>query len=579
MKKIVALIIIISFSSCFAQKELWTVDSGDVNQYIGGIVKFDINGENPINMYEFSQPNGFYPRSKLLKASNGKLYGTANGGIIGPLGSPAYGGGWGVLYEYDLLLNKYKVVHFFNQNEGVITYYNRGIIEPIAGKIYGYTQNKIFIFDINTEILTFCTGDLGLYDIGANELMKASDGNLYGTTRDRNPCPSGSITGGYYYRGIYKVNLTTNNVQLKYEFKCDFLYGARPMGILVEGSPGKLYGIAESGGAIIPGVGISPHGTLFEYNFNTNVFNKKITFDGDNSGSGPQYLINDGNGRLLGVCKAGGTAVNVIGETRHNGTLFEYFPTKNVINVLQNYAGLTDFYKLVSPKSSLKTSNNTYIGNDGFYPFIYDAVLNTSMFTSALIQNIINTIATRPFTEICRKPSYQEFLPYTYTPEQGTNFTYNVQNTNATTYVWKKGTTLLPAQTTGILNLPSVTISDTGIYTCTMTNECGTTVTMPLNINVTNLATETIDNYAAFISLYPNPTKASISLKFPENRGLKALNYKVTNLLGQVVLENNIAKNNTANSITIDTAGFSNGIYQVTLATDKGNWKGKFVKE
>jgi hypothetical protein len=578
MKKII-FFIWIGFFSCFGQKELWTLDNGNLNGYIGSIVKFDINGENPVNMHEFSLPNGNTPPGKLFLASNGKLYGTATGGIIGPLGS-AGNAGWGVLFEYDLILNKYRVVHFFNDTEGVVDYFNGGVIEPVVGKLYGCTQNRVFKYDLNLETLTFCSGNTGLGLIGG-ELMQASNGNIYGIIKDRNPCPNFNSTG-YYYGGIFKVNLLANSVAAIYDFKCDFLDGARPKGALVEATPGKLYGVAESGGYVTPGVGISPNGTLFEYNYITNVFTKKIAFDGDNLGSRPQYLINVGNGKLYGVCQEGGTAVNEQGETRHDGTLFEYVPATNSITVLQNYIGtlgvFTGNYPVSAPKSLLKTSNNTYVGTDRLNPFIYDAILNTSTYTSSVYQFNYGKYATVPFIEICRKPSYQEFLVNTFTPAVGTAFTYDIVNTNATTYVWKKGTIILPAQTTGVLNLPSVTTNDTGVYTCTMTNECGTTITANLNINVVNLAVETVDDYKTLIFLYPNPTKGIINLKFPENRGLKGIKYKITNLLGQVIIENDISTSNK-NELAINTSSFANGVYQLTLVTDKGNWNGKFVKE
>jgi hypothetical protein len=577
MKKII-FFIWISYLSCFGQKELWTVDNGNLNGYIGSIVKFDINGENPVNMHEFGLPNGNTPPGKLFLASNGKLYGTATGGIIGPLGS-AGNAGWGVLFEYDLILNKYRVVHFFNDTEGVVDYLNGGVIEPVVGKLYGCTQNRVFKYDLNLETVTFCSGSTGVGLIG-DALMKASDGNIYGIMKDRNPCPNFNSTG-YYYGGIFKVNLITNSVAPIYDFKCAGTDGFKPMAGLVEASVGKLYGIAYSGGIITPGVGLNPNGTLFEYNYTTNVFTKKLDFDGNNLGKFPRYLINVGNGKLYGVCQEGGTAVNEHGETRHDGTLFEYVPATNSITVLQNYYRNTQFftgnYPVSAPKSLLKTLNNTYVGTEGANPFIYDAVTNTSTYTSSISQFNYGKYATVPFIEVCRKPSYQEFIVNTFTPAVGTAFNYDLVNTNATTYVWKKGTILLTAQTSGVLNLPNITTNDTGVYTCTMTNECGTTITANLNINVVNLAVETVDDYKTLISLYPNPTKGLLNLKFPENRGLKGIKYKITNLLGQIVQENNITSNKT--ELKIDTSSFANGVYQLTMVTDKGNWNGKFVKE
>ena len=78
--------------------------------------------------------------------------------------------------------------------------------------------------------------------------------------------------------------------------------------------------------------------------------------------------------------------------------------------------------------------------------------------------------------------------------------------------------------------------------------------------------------------IYPNPTKGILNLKFPENRGLKGFNYKITNLLGQIMEKKDISTSGK-NELSINTAGFANGVYQITIETDKGNWNEKFVKE
>jgi Secretion system C-terminal sorting domain len=357
--------------------------------------------------------------------------------------------------------------------------------------------------------------------------------------------------------------------------------GSNPTGNLIEIGNGKLYGTAYGGGVF---AGFP--GTLFEFDINTNILTKKIDFDGNLLGANPYPLVNGGNGKLYGVCRNGGTNVftnpnNGITYTTHNGTLFEYTPATNVINKLYDF-GPTNTNGILAdsgsnPISLMKTSNGYYMGTGEQNPFKFDPADNTVVNT--INSNIpFNTNRLLNFIEICRKPSYQEFVVNTLSPAVGTAFTYDVNNTNAATYVWKKGTTVLPTQTTGVLNLPSVTLNDTGIYTCNMTNECGTTITANLNINVTNLAVETVDDYKTLISLYPNPTKGIINLKFPENRGLKGIKYKIINLLGQIIIENDISASNK-NELTIDTSSFANGVYQLMLITDKGNWNGKFVKE
>ena len=567
---------VLNFSTAYSQKELWGTNSATafVDGYPGNILKMDINGENPVLIHEFDFVHGSKPVGRLFQASDGKLYGTTKLG--GNTCSTCIFESFGVLFEYDLVLNKYKVLHYFNFNPNADPVVDTplqpeiGVIEPTLGVLYGATKAHIYKYNINTGVTTYFNNSIY---ITGGELMKASDGNLY-TVGYKAVCPtfnSPVLVNG----AVLKFNMTTQQLSIAHDLNCNFnLEGVAPFGQLVEESLGKLIGTTKTGGSycIYPNFKGS---ILFQYNIYTGAYVKKYDFNPLAEGFNAIGLINGGNGKYYGITGAGGNSSlcpQVLEQER--GTLYEYTPSTNTLQVLKDFNSCDFNVKYCT--SFMRTSNGNIIGTmPGNNVFNYN--INTNSITN---EYGFFFPATNPlnFIEICRKPSYQEFLPNTYTPAIGTAFTFNVQNTNATTYVWKKGTTILPLQTTGILNLPSVTTSDTGVYTCTMTNECGTTVTANLNINVTNLAVETLDNYKSQISLYPNPTKGILNLKFPENRGLKGYNYKITNLLGQVMEEKDISTS-SKNELIINTTSYANGVYQITLVTDKGNWNGKFVKE
>ena len=125
----------------------------------------------------------------------------------------------------------------------------------------------------------------------------------------------------------------------------------------------------------------------------------------------------------------------------------------------------------------LKASDGAIYGSSPQGNFKLD--LTTNSVSRKIIAN--NTYEPKDLIEICRKPSYHFFDTASFVVCQNNPFTFDVQNTNATSYVWKKGSTVLPSQTTGILSISNLALSDSGIYTCTMTNTCGTTITMPLH--------------------------------------------------------------------------------------------------
>ena len=563
MKKYLFILILLFFTlnTIQAQKELWSVYNGQNASGLGTILKFDINGENPFIIHQFNTTNGRFPSSKLLQASNGKLYGTTLYGNI--VGSQEFG----VLYEYDLILDQYRVVHSFLA--GSSSEPPTGVIEPLPGILYGGNGSSVYYYNIDTETLTYCTGitdNVRIY----GELMKASNGNLYGTTIAATACQGNPP---YYQQGtIFKVNLTTNISQIVYRLNCNTFDGSAPVGGLIEGLPGKLYGVTLGGG------GFYNAGTLYELNTATNVFTKKITFDGNNLGENPFQLINKENGKLYGVCRFGGTAINEQGETRHDGTLYEYLPATNTLTKLKDFAEntlVTGNYFVSNPTSLLKTTNATYVGltQPGF-PFVYNTITNVATPTSAVSTNLYNKYATSPFIEICRKPSYHFFDVDTFDACVGSTFTYDIQNTNATSYQWLKNNVNVVGQTTGILNLTNLTANDAGNYTCNMTNECGTTTTMVLHLTVSCLGTNTVASLEKGITLYPNPAKNILNLKLPENIDVNVNSVTIANSLGQIVL---IQK--TENTTTIDVSNLQKGIYIISLSTNYGNWNGKFVKE
>ena len=573
-----AILIFLIFASSNAQKELWGVNTGAEYNigYYGNITKYDINGENPAIVHEFDSIKGYRPKGKLFLASNGKLYGTTlNGGIAGPEGSGFTGG---VLFEYDLILNKYRVVHYFQNTDAANNRTNPyiGVIEPVPGKLYGASQNRMFKYDIATGTMTFYNMlPLNLLTI-TTEFVKASDGNLYSTAGygfcqgDTTPLWNGCII---------KFNMTTNVLSVVHAQNCAAsLEGNYPLG-LVESSPGILNGITMNGGIYMPQFGEPSNtaGVLFEYNISTNQFTKKIDLDGFTIGGNPSAIINGGNGKLYGLCQAGAVPPNDTGTNPANyrGSLYEYTPSTNAL-VVKQYFGLNNLGGLANhvryPTSLVKTSAGHFVGtipNGALYR--WNAETN-SIAIPNLVGDQMNAINNSNLIEVCRKPSYQEITVNAFDACVGGNFTYNIQNSNATTYQWIKGGEVVAGQTTGILNLVNLSIADAGAYTCLMSNECGATTTMPLHLTVNCLGTNTFVEFEKAIKLHPNPTSMWLNIEIPDNSDIGINNCVVTNMLGQIVYQ-------SGTTGKIDVSHLQNGIYIVSLQTDYGKWNGKFIKE
>lgn len=573
MKKITqfAACLFFIFSSAYGQKELWgyrMTPIGTPGSNNGIIIKTALAGDSsdPETMHEFD-PNGMlgkFPRGRLFQASNGKLYGVTgyDGNTPGP-GIPL-----GVLFEYDLILDQYKVL------STTLTGAMHGVIEPQPNLLYGITNSgsSIFKYNINTEEMSivatippFSYNNSNQYPKFTGELMKASDGNLYGVT---SMAPSSQNVP--YPGGIYRLNLSNNQLTKVYVLGTPgsgsdvihTIYETK----LVEALPGKLYGTAL-GGANIGPQGVAPlgSGTLFEYTIATNTMVKKFDFNYAVNGANPSPIIKSADNKLYGTL--GGN--NNSSYPNADGLVFEYDVTTGTMSLLHPFSYVADDMVRAPYGTLLKASDGAIYGSSGQGNFKFNLTTNTV--NRKIIAN--NTYEPKDLIEICRKPSYHFFDTASFIVCQNNPFTFDVQNTNATSYVWKKGSTVLPSQTTGILSIPNLVVSDSGIYTCTMTNSCGTTITMPLQLTVDGcLGTDELV-WKNAIKLYPNPAANTLNIRLPNMPNFETKQILISNMLGQIIY------NEAYKNPSVDINFLATGIYQLHLVTDKGDWKDKFVKE
>ncbi|MFT3907973.1 MAG: T9SS type A sorting domain-containing protein [Ferruginibacter sp.] len=205
--------------------------------------------------------DGINPVGKMLLASNGKLYGTMPSGGANNLG---------VLFEYDYTTNTYTKLIDFSATNGRRPC--KDLMEASNGKIYGATTmgdvglfGSIFEYDYVTHTFTtklFLNGTNG--ESVAGTFVEAANGKLYGAT----------AYGGANNKGvIFEYDYTTNTYTKKFDFSGTD--GNNPNSSLTRSQNGKLYGTTIYGGNF-------DFGVLFEYNYVTNTFTKKIDFDFDN---------------------------------------------------------------------------------------------------------------------------------------------------------------------------------------------------------------------------------------------------------------------------------------------------------
>ena len=307
--------------------------------------------------------DGRYPYGTLEEASDTKLYGlTTTGGL----------NDHGVIFSVDPLSKEFKKVYDLQgDNTGK---YPSGSLTRYDSLLFGVTREGglfddgvLFRFDPKTgeyrKVLEFYElGAIGTTTLGTNPVGKLVDGRnkrLYGlcqtggynasgtfidhgtlfefdprnnqskdlvvfegTTKGRSP--EGSLiraSNGRFY-GMTRFG-GDHNMGVLFEYRLGILSyakmhdfdgastGANPRGSLFEASNGKLYGMTSSGGA-------NNKGVIFEFDFNTQTFMKKLDFDGNNGRDPRGRFMESSNGKLYAMTYWGGS--------NDLGVLFEYDP-------------------------------------------------------------------------------------------------------------------------------------------------------------------------------------------------------------------------------------------------------------
>lgn len=341
--------------------------------YNGGInakgVIFEYNPQTGTNTFkhQFDGTNGENPYGSLCDAGNGKLYGMTSKGGIGI-------NNVGVVFEYVLATGAFsKVIDFtMGLNSNGATPYG-SLMKASNGKLYGMTRegginnsNSGVIFELNPlnnqfTVLAKFGGGVGKATRPFGDLVEAHNGKLYGLAG-----------GGTEGKGcIFEFDIATNIITVKYYWKVTNANngttadGANPEGSLCLGKDSLLYGVTKDGGVPVPGTG---DGVIFTFNTVTGEYIKKKTLDPILVGSQPRgTLMQASNGKFYGMNYRGGAAQN------QYGGLFEYDAINDTV------------------------ISRHFFNPANFQDAMYGTLLEVDLVTTGLIQtNNVSTIGLYP---------------------------------------------------------------------------------------------------------------------------------------------------------------------------------------
>jgi uncharacterized repeat protein (TIGR03803 family) len=271
-------------------------------------------------IYSFPRAPGnfsYYPMTALTVGPGGDLYGSTEGG--GPSGF-----GFGVLFKVTTA-GTYTQLHELTAADGGSI--GAGLCLASDGNFYGNTMGQTghsngSFFSITpsgtfTILHIFASNDSD-GDYPASGLLKASDGNFYGTTKQG---------GATLYGTIFRV--TTAGVRTTlHVFALNASEGITPTGPLIQASDGAIYGTTSAGG-------VSAAGTVYKMALDgTFTVLHRFTETDPNDGKAPLGgIIQASDGNFYGTTSLGGANLD--------GTAFK-MTSAGVVTVIHSFDANVD---------------------------------------------------------------------------------------------------------------------------------------------------------------------------------------------------------------------------------------------
>ena len=260
-------------------------------------------GEMLETLYSFQGTNGAQPQCVLVQGSNGAFYGTTRFGGTNGLGT----------------------VFKFETNGGLTTLFQQfdsktngdhpqcGLMRAADGNLYGTTVKgsagptifRIAPDDAFSTVAAVYTNDQAIYA----PLIEARDGNLYGVS-----------SGSGIQDNVGTVFRMTPDGTITRVAAFYWTNGASPRARLLEAPDGSFYGTTYLGGTNFTGPQ-GNWGTVFQVQTNGDLRNV-VTFNVTNGSSPATGILQASNGRLYGTTSDGGANdLGTVFELTTNGTL------------------------------------------------------------------------------------------------------------------------------------------------------------------------------------------------------------------------------------------------------------------
>ncbi|HZY79755.1 MAG TPA: choice-of-anchor tandem repeat GloVer-containing protein [Cyclobacteriaceae bacterium] len=491
--------------------------------------------------------------------------------LIGAYSSPVPGGS--VLYNYNLDSKSVLIDHVFTETEGGLGPRDHLVKVP-GGSYYGVTSGGgqgygvIYEYQPSTGIYSV-KYSLKLDADGSSPTGLLLKGDVfYGTTQYGGSNGSGTV---------YSYNYKENEFAKLADFSATV--GAQPIGAMVEGPNGKLYGLT------LLNASSQGFGALFEFDPATKQLSKKYQFavaTGLPSISGS--LIFGEGGKIYG-------ALREVAETNGNGGIFEFDLNKNEFRVVTQFDGANGsnppgYFAVMRGEQTIEfpaptgltvgaapvTMNAT--ASSGLSP-TYSSTSDKVSITGTTIKGLkagkvevtasqdgglLYTAASKAAT-FCVNPA----KPIITASDPDTDHTSLKSNSSPTGNQWYRNGEAISGAT-AVSYEPFLE----GVYTLKITVEgCSSEESNSINIKVTGL-----EDPSSYIAVTPNPAddKVDMMIADPDD---KPITITLTDVLGRISEQRDSRTNSTER---FDIQSLAKGFYIFKVTNNGVTVSKKFVK-
>ena len=304
----------------------------------GAIYRTTVDGSDVRTLYQLKADDALSPAGGLVLASDGLLYGTTKFGKAGELNGTgaifkiaASGSGFSIIHRFALSTGSNQELNPVNADGA---YPEAELVEGADGYLYGVARaggpnGTGTIFKISRDgtdfkllhsfaaVTSSSTSGITVTLDGAaptGPLVAGADNFFYGTASQGGANGRGVVFriafDGTGFQVLHVFSATTADATTGLLENAD---GATPLGGLLDGGDGFLYGMTSQGGA-------DGNGVIFAIPADGSTFAVLHSFTGANGARPVAELMVASSGKLYGVTSTGG--VNSSGTATTLGTIF-----------------------------------------------------------------------------------------------------------------------------------------------------------------------------------------------------------------------------------------------------------------